>query len=160
MPLYRTSSEIDFGQPVCIQQQAVAAQFGDTLPSDDQLVFENGVWKYDGQATAGAIDLPRGGRLRALVADLGAGGATWTGYIKGNPSNTTGEPYPSDDAALYAEGLMVFGASEAAGQYVNVLYGRGEGPAFLPGQRLYLVTLTATNPLMRIWIDPPGIETF
>jgi hypothetical protein len=152
MATYRTRAEIDFKQPVVIQQRVAAGQFSDTVPADTNLVVEDGIWKYPAVAAAGAIDIPNTVRLVAILADLGSS-STWTAFIKGNPSNTTGEPYPSGSAALYLEGTVVIGTGSAT-QYITQQYASGTGPILMPGQRLYLVTTGATNPVVRVWFQP------
>lgn len=153
MPLYRTAEQIDFKQGVVIQQRLAGANlFGDFIPDDALLVFENGMWKYpefNAASAAGAVVVNSACRLSAIQATFG-GSVTWSLTIAGNAANTSGEPYPSGSAALYTEGSVV------------VTSGTGTGGAtapaalLLPGQRIYLTTSGGppANSLVRFFFSP------
>lgn len=125
MPTPKTTSNITAGNWITIQQRVTATnQFDDTAPLDDvggpgpYLVFENGIWKYPEQDQGGRFVIPDMRRPLALVNltfDLGSSLA-WTLNLKGNPDNTSGEPYDAADATLYREGdIEIDGATAQTG---------------------------------------------
>lgn len=163
---YRTLSSIPWTSPVTIQMATTGTQFSNTAQADTTLVFENGIWKFPRIAgAAGAIVLPLSDgagkkvgpvRLAAWVAQFGAS-AGWELHVAGNPNNTTDTPYPAADAALYAEGDLIV-ASGSGTWALSAAYGLNgastAAPVIFPGQRLYLVTTTASNPLVRLTFAP------
>lgn len=160
---YRTTASIVFKSSLVIQQKS-SGQFGNNIPVDTNLVWENGIFKYPAQASCGAILVPvatttmpsSAVRLYAIQADLGASTA-WELHIAGNASNTTGTPYPSGSAASYLEGDVIVASGTA--RYLTATYGIGSGSAatiLVPGQTLYLTTATASSPVVRFFFTPLG----
>lgn len=166
MPNYRKASEIPWSSPVTIQMGTTGTQFSNTVQADTQLVFENGIWKYPRIAgAAGAIQLPlsdgagkRVGPVRMAAWNIQFGASsTWTIGIFGNPANTTDDPYPAADAALYAEGDFTIGTGTATTRLSNAygFYGATSMAAIImPGQRFYIVTTGASNPTARLTFAP------
>lgn len=158
---YRTTASIAFNAPVVIQQRS-SGQFGNNVPADTNLVWENGIYKYPTLASCGAVLIPQGTttkpssavRLYAIQGDLGAS-TTWELHVAGNASNTTGTPYPSGSASSYLEGDVLVASGTA--RYLTAAYGLSAGGAatiLLPGQTLYLVTATASSPVVRFFFAP------
>lgn len=167
MANYRTRTQINWQEPVVIQMALTGAQFSNTEPAEAELVLENGIWKYPRNAVgAGAVVIPTYNnangqptgpvRLAAWQGTFGAA-TTWSLFLRGNPTNTSGEPYPSGDAANYDEPAQLLataaGVSDVSASYG--LNGAGVGaPIIMPGQGLYLVTTGATNPFVRFFFSP------
>lgn len=159
---YRTTASIVFTAPVVIQQRGTG-QFSNNVPADTNLVWENGMYKYPPLASCGAVRIPLSTatapsaavRLFALQGDLGAS-ATWELHVAGNASNTSGTPYPSGSASNYLEGDVIV-ASGAATRYLSASYGLAAGgpaPILMPGQTIYLVTTSASSPVVRFFFKP------
>ncbi len=165
MPNYRSASEIPWDGPVTIQMGTTGTQFSNTVQADTQLVFENGIWKYPRIAgNAGAIQLPVSTGTRRVVPvrmaawniQFGAS-AGYTIGIFGNPNNTTDDPYPAADAALYAEGDFIIGTGTATTRLSNAYGFYGDtaiAPIIMPGQRFYIITTGASNPTARFTFVP------
>lgn len=166
MTNYRKASEIPWNEPVTIQMGTTGTQFSNAVQADTQLVFENGIWKYPRTAVAcGAIKLPPNDgsgrtiypvRLAAWNIQFGAS-SSWTIGIQGNPNNTSDEPYPAADAALYAEGDYVIGVGSTTTRLSNAygFYGATSLAAvIMPGQTFYIISVGASNPSARLTFVP------
>ena len=166
---YRTRGQINWNVPVVIQMGMTgAAQFSNVEPPDTFLVHENGIWKYPRQAggganEAGAIVIPNTSatqrigpvRLAAWQGNFNAS-AAWELWVRGNPANTTGTPYPSADAALYTEPATLV-ASGSGTSNISATYGRqGTGASVIPmpGQRFNITTTAASGASVRFHFEP------
>lgn len=142
----RQTSQITSDNWLTIQQRVTSGNvFDDTAPSESlagpiDLVFENGIWKYPEQDQGGRFAIPNMKRpmsLMCLSFNLGSSLA-WTLNLKGNPSNTSGTPYASGDAALYAEGdILIDGATSQQDSINYSLHVAAKAPIIHPGQYLW-----------------------
>lgn len=148
--IFKTAADINFDGLVAVQQ-ACSGQFTSAAPSDVELVFENGIWKYPILAAAGAVVVPQTVRLTGLTANLGASTA-WTLNIAPNAANTSATPYPAVDANDYLEGTYVL--ASGTGQYLYFEYPSTGLPVVFKGQKIYMTTVAGTNPIMRMVFRP------
>lgn len=158
----KTTSQITFGTWTTIQMSlSGVADFADTAPLADvsgvgngpHLVFDNGIWKYPRQAVGGRISIPKSVgkplRLVNMMADFGAS-VTWSVHVAEEYLNTTDEPYPAAQQALYTTGDIQ--VHSGTSRYVaDNLDPADAGIAALiwPGQKVYVLTTGATAPLVR-----------
>jgi hypothetical protein len=170
MPVRKRTSDITWGNLTTIQMALSGAnQFSDTLTTDDIsgvgtgpfLVFDRGIWKYPQHTAGGRLEIPRSVgkpiRLTNFMADFGAA-ASYEIHVAGydgtgnRPDDTSSVVYPAADAARYREGNFLVKSGAATRYLAMNLDPQDSGDAVLihPGQHLYLVTVAASAPIVRM----------
>lgn len=161
MPTPKTTSNITYGEWTTIQMSVVGGDFADAAPLDDvsgigagpHLVFDQGIWKYPQQASAGRIAIPttlsRPLRPVNMMFDLGAS-VPVTVTIAHDQPNVSGEPYAAGQEALYRTGDIVIYSETTRYAAVNLDVLVSESASLIwPGQKLFITTTGAVNPLVR-----------